>query len=208
MKKRQVAMWGGLAGFISEKHLADSLNKFDLRFDKNGFKEQINSLRDSAKSGSCKISLATGTVVRMLRLQAHCGKSPGPDQICGKVLKICAEQLGGICHYIFLVHMEQQMTSDIWNHSIYYPCCYVFKPQGLLLNEFTPVTLTPLVRKTFGKVINQVVQAQVQGFLDPLQFAYRVGWGVHPEATEQSLSPSGERHVPSHTSFYWLFLSI
>ena len=28
-------------------------------------------------------------------------KSPGPDQICGKVLKTCAYQLCGIFQYIF-----------------------------------------------------------------------------------------------------------
>lgn len=63
-------------------------------------------------------------------------------------------------------------------------------------SDFRPVTLTPVVMKAFEKVIKQVDQAQVQGLLDPLQFA--VGRRVK-DATLMLLS-SLHQHLESRVS--------
>lgn len=65
-------------------------------------------------------------------------------------------------------------------------------------SDFRPVALTPVVMKAFEKVIKQVDQAQVQGLLDPLQFAYRAGRRVK-DATLTLLS-SLHQHLESRVS--------
>ena len=63
------------------------------------------------KSSPNNTDIDTGFVVRLLK-QTHSRKSPG--QICGKVLKTCAEQLGGICQHVIVECLEKQRIPVMW----------------------------------------------------------------------------------------------
>jgi len=103
-------------------------------------------------------------------------KSPGPDKICGQLLRICADQLCNIFQCIFNLSLLQQRVPRSWKHSIIVPIAKCCPPKSL--NDFRPVALTSLVMKSFEKIIKEAVLLQVGDQLDPLQFAYRSGRGV------------------------------
>ncbi len=48
-------------------------------------------------------------------------KSPGSDNICGQVLKTCADQLCGIFHHIFLPSLKLQRVPKLWEHAVIVP---------------------------------------------------------------------------------------
>lgn len=109
-------------------------------------------------------------VTRLLK-QTKVNKSPGPENICGRVLKACAPQLSGIFKVIFVQSLQLQSVPKIWKHAI---IVHVAKTKS----PFRPVALTSLVMKVFEKTVKQDILKQTIGLLDPLQFAYQAGRGV------------------------------
>ncbi|KAK0136761.1 hypothetical protein N1851_027074 [Merluccius polli] len=100
----------------------------------------------------------------------------GPDEICGEVLKTCAEQLCNIFYIIFMDSLELQNIPAICKHSTIVPVAKCINPKTL--KYFQPVALTSLVMKVSEELIKKdVQQLVVPGSLGPLQFAYRAGRG-------------------------------
>lgn len=102
--------------------------------------------------------------------------SPGPDNICGQVLRTCAEQLCSIFYYIFLLSLQQQKVPEVWKKSIIPPVAETTKPTSL--NDFRPVALTSSVMKSFEKLDRKEILQQVEKLIDSIQFAYRPRRGV------------------------------
>ncbi|KAI2647452.1 Retrovirus-related Pol polyprotein from type-2 retrotransposable element R2DM [Labeo rohita] len=139
--------------------LANELNTFYLRFDKDG---------DNVKYGF----LQSNTV---FNINAHTvagtrgNKSPGADNISGKALKACSVQLSGI--FTQIMSLKMLIVPQIWKHATAVPVAKCRTPK--VLNDFRPVALTSLVIKIFEKIHTE----------DPFQFAYRAGRGVEDAVT-------------------------
>ncbi|WP_227487704.1 hypothetical protein, partial [Nocardioides malaquae] len=48
-------------------------------------------------------------------------KSPGPDNLSGRLLKTCAEQLGPILNFIFNLSLSLQKVPAVWKQSVVVP---------------------------------------------------------------------------------------
>ena len=103
-------------------------------------------------------------------------KSSGPDHIGGRLLNICAEQLGSVFYSIFNLSLSQQRVPSLWKRSTVVPVAKSNNPKTL--NNFRPMALTSLVMKQFEKLVKSELVSRTGGLLDPLQFAYREGRGV------------------------------
>ena len=103
-------------------------------------------------------------------------KSPGPDNISGKTLKYCAEQLGPIFQRLFQKSFDSCVIPDIWKTSVVIPVPKKTNP--CILNDYRPVALTSLIMKTFEKSIKACILLGTEEKMDPLQFAYRKNRGV------------------------------
>ena len=110
--------------------------------------------------------------VTNLLKQTKVNKSPGPDNISGRVLKSCASQLSGILKVIFTQSLQLQTVPKVWKHATIVPVAKTKSP------KVRPIALTSLVMKVFEKLVKKEVLKQVNGLLDPLQFAYQAGRGV------------------------------
>jgi len=78
-------------------------------------------------------------------------KSAGPDNIEGRLLIHCAEQLGPIFYYIFQLSLTQQRVPRLSNTSTVIPVAKK-KKNSVALNDLRPVALTSLVMKGFEKI--------------------------------------------------------
>jgi len=103
-------------------------------------------------------------------------KSPGPDNIGGRLIKSCAEPLSDILAFIFNKSLQLHRVPHLWKESVIVPVPKINVPKSL--NDFRPVALTSLIMKSLEKIIKQEIIAMTKSQLDPLQFAYRAGRGV------------------------------
>jgi len=140
-----------LEGFSCDSLLATELNKFYLRFDTTNFSNVILEHK-SHLSGKVVVPSFDEQAVNKFK-HSRSGKSPGPDNISSRLLISCAEQLGPIFHYIFLMSLEQQRVPKIWKQSTVIPVAKLNHPK--LLNDFRPVALTSLVMKCFKKLVKK-----------------------------------------------------
>ncbi|KAK1803331.1 hypothetical protein P4O66_004114 [Electrophorus voltai] len=95
----------------------------------------------------------------------------GPDGICGRVLKACADQLAPV-------------FTDIFNLSLTLGIVPVpKKPRPSDLNDYRPVALTSVVMKCFEKLVRDFITSSLPASMDPLQFAYR-----HNRSTDDAIA--------------------
>ncbi|KAK3563396.1 hypothetical protein QTP86_024171 [Hemibagrus guttatus] len=95
-------------------------------------------------------------------------KSAGPNNIPGRVLRECAEQLEDVFTDI-----------NISLSSVVVPTCLktttivpVPKKSTVSCLDYHPIALTPIVMKCFERLAMRHIKTQLQPSLDPLQFAY------------------------------------
>ena len=160
---------------IPDPALAEELIRFYVRFDTHNTSNRHSELKEGLlASPPFTPSFNEQSVVRCFK---HCNpkKSPGPDNISGCTLKVCAEQLGPIFYYIFSVSLTLQAPS-LWKQSVVVPVTKVSRPQTL--NDFRPVALTSPIAKSLEKLIKAELLIKVEPLLDPYQFAYRAKRGV------------------------------
>ncbi|KAI5085387.1 hypothetical protein C0J45_23135, partial [Silurus meridionalis] len=119
--------------------LPDALNDFYTRFE---VQNSVNAKKTTP--------LLTDRVLCPPR------KSAGPDNIPGRVLRECAEQLADptCLKTTTIVPMPKKSTVSCLND-----CC--------------PVTLTPIVIKCFERLVMRHIKTQLPPSLNPMQFAYR-----------------------------------
>ena len=109
-------------------------------------------------------------------LSTKVNKSPGPDYICGRILKHCAKQLTSIFSDIFNWPLRAQKVPSLWKKSIITPVPKCNNPK--VLNDLRPVALTSLVMKSFEKLVKSEILSKTGQALDPMQFAYRANRSV------------------------------
>lgn len=80
-----------LDGFRCDKQLAQELNKFYLRFDTPGFRDVIQEQKAYlCDSGPTPFDLFDLSAVITTFRHSRARKSPGPDNICSRLLISCA----------------------------------------------------------------------------------------------------------------------
>ena len=81
--------------------MADNPNQFYCRFEKLAYSQEREKLTEELTArmpGSVNRELQQAEVEMVLR-RTTLNKEPGSDQICGRLLKACSDQLAGVyCH--------------------------------------------------------------------------------------------------------------
>ncbi|KAK3514085.1 hypothetical protein QTP70_003210 [Hemibagrus guttatus] len=108
-------------------------------------------------------------------------KAAGPDNIPGKVLRECAEQLVDIFTDIFNISLSSAVVPTCLNTTTIIPVPK--KSPVSCLNDYRPVALTPIILKCFERLIMRHIKNLLPPSLDPMQFAY------HPNrSTDDAIS--------------------
>jgi hypothetical protein len=164
---------------VDDQEIPNVLNLFYARFEKHDFSEDLADVKDSLSSDSGNVfdeTILSSEIVTDIFKRLNVNKAPGPDGICGRTLRLCAEQLGGVFHHLFQLSLESGRIPQLWKFSNVVPIPKISNPKQP--NDFRPVALTSLVMKTVEKIVKRAVLNLTETNLDPLQFAYRAGRGV------------------------------
>ncbi|KAK1806250.1 hypothetical protein P4O66_000138 [Electrophorus voltai] len=105
----------------------------------------------------------------------------GPDGICGRVLKACADQLALVFTDIFNLSLTLGIILSSFKRSTIVPVPK--KPRPSDLNDYRPVALTSVVMKCFEKLVRDFITSSLPASMDPLQFAYR-----HNRSTDDAIA--------------------
>ena len=127
-------------------------------------------------------------------------KAAGPDGVCPRLLKACAEELGEPLQHLFNLSLQLGKVPTLWKTSCLIPIPK--KPHPSELNDFRPVALTSHICKTMERLLLHIIRPQVRHALDPLQFAPGEGGRGRchrlPNAQGSLLSGQGERCCVNH----------
>ncbi|KAK1794767.1 hypothetical protein P4O66_009973, partial [Electrophorus voltai] len=98
-------------------------------------------------------------------------KAAGPDNIPGRVLRECADQLADVLTDIFNISLSCAVVPTCFKTTTIVPMPK--KPTVSCLNDYRPIALTSIIMKCFERLIMRHIKTQLPPSLDPLQFAYR-----------------------------------
>ncbi|KAK1804869.1 hypothetical protein P4O66_019133 [Electrophorus voltai] len=165
-----------LSGLMSaDESLANELNTFFARF------EAI-----SKPTIEQRPLIITESDVRRVFKRVNTRKAAGPDGICGRVLKACADQLAPVFTDIFNLYLTLGIVPSSFKRSTIVPVPKKPRPSGL--NDYRPVALTSVVMKCFEKLVRDFVTsslpASMPASMDLLQFANR-----HNCSTDDAIVP-------------------
>uniref|UniRef100_A0A4W4EES8 Reverse transcriptase domain-containing protein n=1 Tax=Electrophorus electricus TaxID=8005 RepID=A0A4W4EES8_ELEEL len=196
------------SGLLSaDESLANELNTFFARFEAtsssanasstNANGGSANSANANGASANGTISAADGTCagptieqrpliitesdVRRVFKRVNTRKAMGPDGICGRVLKACADQLAPVFTDIFNLSLTLGIVPSSFKQSTIVPVPK--KPRPSDLNDYRPVALTSVVMKCFEKLVGDFITSSLPASMDPLQFAYR-----HNRSTDDAIA--------------------
>ncbi|KAK1784141.1 hypothetical protein P4O66_021149 [Electrophorus voltai] len=202
------SLWQGLrmitdyrsppSGLMSaDESLANELNTFFARFEATSSSASANSANANGASANGTIGAANGTCagptieqrpliitesdVRRVFKRVNTGKAMGPDGICGRVLKACADQLAPVFTDIFNLSLTLGIVPSSFKRSTIVPVPK--KPRPSDLNDYRPVALTSVVMKCFEKLVRDFITSSLPASTDPLQFAYR-----HNRSTDDAIA--------------------
>ncbi|KAK1789906.1 hypothetical protein P4O66_002233 [Electrophorus voltai] len=108
--------------------------------------------------------------VRRVFKRVNTRKVAGPDGICGRLLKACADQLAPVFTDIFILSLMLGIVPSSFKRSTIVPVPKKPRPSGL--NDYRPVALTSVVMKCFEKLVRDFIKSSLPASMDPLQFAY------------------------------------
>ncbi|KAK2920678.1 hypothetical protein Q8A73_000163 [Channa argus] len=170
-------MWQGIQAITNYKttspdcdrdaSLPDALNHFYARFEAQNNVEA----RKSTPPPSDQVLCLTTAEVRKTLCRVNPRKSAGPDNIPGRVLRECAEQLADVFTDIFNISLSSNVVPTCLKATTIVPVPK--KSTVSCLNDYRPVALTPIVMKCFERLVMRHIKTQLPTSLDPMQFAYR-----------------------------------
>jgi hypothetical protein len=85
---------------------------FYARFEKHDFSEDLADVKDSLASDSSNVfdeTIFSSEIVTDIFKRLNVDKAPGPDGICGRTLRLCAEQLG----VSFITSSSSPLSPDV-----------------------------------------------------------------------------------------------
>ena len=146
------------------------LNQFYCRFDVHDFKTNCTDILETMEnSESEEIIICEEEVVKVFGA-IKADKAAGPDNLKGRVIKLCKNELAKVFTYLFQQSVSTHYIPKIWKTAEIVPIAK--KDQPKVLNDYRPIALTPIVMKCFEKIIKNRLLLQVKTYQDPLQFAY------------------------------------
>ncbi|KAK3544979.1 hypothetical protein QTP86_031012, partial [Hemibagrus guttatus] len=147
--------------------------------------------RDSAFRAGDKTALKT---VRDKLVNPQ--KSAGPDNIPGRVLRECAEQLADVLTNIFNISLSSAIVSTCLKTTTTFHVPK--KSTASCLNDYRPIALTPIIMKWFERLVMRHIKTQLLPSLDPLQFAYRPNRSTDDAITTTLHLSLTHLYCPSH----------
>ncbi len=175
-----MSMWqviNNITGFKGNKpatvniaaSLPDELNHFYARFEADNTAYTESAPAAAAEEVSA-LSLSVADVSRSFK-RVNIRKAVGPDDIPGRVLRVCTFQLARIFTDIFNLSLSLSVVPSCFKKSTIVPIPK--KNKITCLNDWRPVALIPIFSKCFENLIRDDICSVLPASLDPLQFAYR-----------------------------------
>ncbi|KAK1789915.1 hypothetical protein P4O66_002245 [Electrophorus voltai] len=183
----------------ANESLANELNTFFARFEATSSSANANSANANSASansngtigaanGACaeptieqRPLIITESDVRRVFKRVNTRKAVGPDGICGRVLKACADQLAPVFTDIFILSLMLGIVLSSFKRSTIVPVPEKPRPSGL--NDYHPVALTSVVMKCFEKLVRDFITSSLPASMDPLQFDDAIAHLLHSALT-------------------------
>ncbi|KAK1790108.1 hypothetical protein P4O66_002413 [Electrophorus voltai] len=135
----------------ADESLANELNTFFARFEATSSSANANGASANGTIGAANVACAGPTIeqrpliitesdVRRVFKRVNTRKAVGPDGICGRVLKACADQLAPVFTDIFNRSLTLGIVPSSFKRSTIVPVPKKPRPYGL--NDYRPVSLT------------------------------------------------------------------
>ena len=153
----------------SDVSLPDRLNDFFARFEAPGGPTR-GGTGLSPPSGQTPVVISPADTRRTLA-KINPRKAAGPDNVPGRALQACADELTDVLTDIFNISLCQATVPRCFKTSIIVPVAK--KSVVSCLNDYRPVALTPIVMKCFERLIKPHITSSLPASLDPHQYAYR-----------------------------------
>ncbi|KAK3518362.1 hypothetical protein QTP86_018292, partial [Hemibagrus guttatus] len=150
----------------SDASLLDALNEFYTRFEAQN---NVAARKTIPPQNDQVLCLSTADVKRTL-CRVNPWKSAGPDNIPGRVLRECAEQLADVFTDIFNISLSSTVVPTCLKTMAIVPVPK--KSTVSCLNDYRPVALTLIVMKCFKRLVMRHIKTDLPPSLDPLHFAY------------------------------------
>ncbi len=147
--------------------LPDALNHFYSRFE---MQNNTSAQKLPTPPNDQALCLSPADVRKTLS-RINPRKAAGPDNIPGRVLKDCAEQLTDVLTDIFNISLSQAVIPTCLKSTTIIPVPK--KSPVSCLNDYRPIALTPIIMKCFERLVMHNIKTSLPNTLDPLQFAYR-----------------------------------
>ena len=152
----------------SDPSLADELNTFYARFDRDN--QMAAGAVRTGVTGTPPFTISESDVRGVFR-GVNGRKAAGPDQIPGRVLKSCANQIAPVYTEIFNMSLAHAIVPSCFKQSIIVPVPKNSNP--IDLNDYRPVALTSAVMKCFESLVKRYICQILPTSFDPFQFAYK-----------------------------------
>ena len=153
--------------------LASELNAFFTRFDKHDFTSQQKQTLDSVMQLDHERIVVEEAEIGRLFKHINVRSAAGPDNISGKLLKLCHESLTPVFTNLFQWSLDTCYVPTLWKTSTIVPVPKKKSPAQM--NDYRPVALTPIPMKCLERVALKHLKADTASNQDPLQFAYSKG---------------------------------
>ena len=150
----------------SSVELAEELNQFYARFDRENGDQEVQPLPTSGSP-----TVLTHHDVRCCLRNTNSRKAAGPDGVVGSILKECADQLTDVFTDIFNYSLELSHVPFCFKSSTIIPVPK--QSAATCLNDYRPVALTPLPAKCLERLVKKHISSIIPASFDPYQFAYR-----------------------------------
>lgn len=175
--KNAQSLWQGIQAITDYKPasqscesditLLNNLNRFFARFEEQNTTRPQKTPPPSHDQPLC---LSAASVKRTLSA-INTRKAAGPDNIPGRVLKDCAEELKDVFTDIFNTSLRQATVPSGFKTATIIPVPKKSSPS--CFNDYRPVALTPIIMKCFERLVLSHIKSTLPPSLDPYQFAYR-----------------------------------
>ena len=89
---------------VSDESFPEVFNDLFTRFEEHNFSFYMSDLKSSLMFDKTAV-IGQKTVANCLEM-ININKSPGPDGICARTLKVCGDQLSGVFQHIFQTSLD------------------------------------------------------------------------------------------------------
>ncbi|KAI4902278.1 hypothetical protein NFI96_010460 [Prochilodus magdalenae] len=155
----------------SSGSLPDDLNAFYTRFETPTPTTPTEYTHTSTTRPPSPPPVVSSAQVHKALRRINPRKATGPDNIPGRALRACANELADVFTSIFNLSLRQCTVPTCYKTTTVVPLPKKNPPS--CLNDYRPVALTPIIMKCFERVVLSHIQSSIPNTTDPLQYAYR-----------------------------------